>query len=236
MASLLMSENDLTAGRSGDAPGPVLLDETDAGALLARLVRARVSMDADRSTAPQRMVALLAAPPAAQREMVIADARLQTWGACELLVQLSGEAAERDLAEAERLGDLALLVAERLDRAPHLAPLAEDLAARAWAAIGDARRRRGRLLEAEFALRGAASALAHGSGDLVVEATLLEFEAVLRRDQGRGGEAAALLKQAASRYVELHEFHQLARVLNQREQVLAEAPQPPSSGGLEFHG
>jgi hypothetical protein len=228
-----MSETKLKAGRL-PTPGPVLLDESDAGALLTRLVQARASIDEDRSTAPQRLASLLAVPPGTQGEVLLSDSRLQTCGVCELLLQESLETVERDAAEGERLADLALAIAERLERTAHLGPLAEDLAARSWAAIGDARRRRGRLLEAEFALRGAAAALAHGSGDLRVEANLFEFEAVLRRDQGRGGEAAALLKQAASRYVELHEFHQLARVLSQREVVLAEAPQPVTSGALAF--
>ena len=80
--------------------------------------------------------------------------------------------------------------------------MVEDLKARAWAAAGEARRRQGDLAGAEAAVRAAASRLAHGTGDLLVEARLLEFEAAVRRDQRRGGEAAALLKLAAARYRE----------------------------------
>jgi hypothetical protein len=228
-----MSADDSTV-RLAAPSSPVLLEEGTAGALLARLVQARAALDADRATARQRLAKLLASPTDKQRDELLSDPRLQTSGVCELLLELSEAALEIDGREAERLGELALIVAERLDRGAQPAPLVDDLSAQAWASIGEARRGQGRLLEAEFALRGAAGALAHGSGDLLVEARLLEFEAALRRSQGRGGEAAALLKQAASRFVELHAFHQLSRVLAERERVLSEAPQPPAAGTLTF--
>jgi hypothetical protein len=96
----------------------------------------------------------------------------------------------------------------------------EDLKARAWAAAGEARRRQGDLAGAEEALRAAAGCLAHGTGDLLVEARLLELEAVLRRAQGRAGEAAALLKLAAARYRESGEVKLLERALAARDELL----------------
>jgi hypothetical protein len=53
-----------------------------------------------------------------------------------------------------------------------------------------------------------------------VEARLLEFEALVRRQQGRSGEAAALLKMAAARYREIGESELLARVLAARNEIL----------------
>jgi hypothetical protein len=96
----------------------------------------------------------------------------------------------------------------------------EDLKARAWAAAGEARRRQGDLAGAEEALRAAAGCLAHGTGDLLVEARLLELEAALRREQGRGREAAALLKLAAARYRESGEAKLLERALAARDELL----------------
>ncbi|HEY4574884.1 MAG TPA: hypothetical protein VIJ26_12985 [Thermoanaerobaculia bacterium] len=90
----------------------------------------------------------------------------------------------------------------------------------AVAAAGEARRRQGDLAGAEESLRAAAGCLAHGTGDLLVEARLLEFEAALRRQQGRGREAASLLKLAAARYRESGEADLLKRALAARDELL----------------
>jgi hypothetical protein len=105
-----------------------------------------------------------------------------------------------------------------------------DLRARAWAAAGDARRRQGDLAGAEEALRAGAACLANGTGDLLVEARLLEFEAAVRRSQGRAGEAAALLKQAAARYRQAGDTPLLERALAEREAVLREGGLCPLEG------
>jgi hypothetical protein len=105
----------------------------------------------------------------------------------------------------------------------HADAVAQDLKARAWAAAGEAQRQRGDLAAAEGALRSAAACLAQGTGDLLVEAFLLEFEASLRREQGRTGEAAALLKMAAARYRETGEKSLLERVLADRDAILRES-------------
>ena len=108
-----------------------------------------------------------------------------------------------------------------------------DLKARAWAAAGEARRLQGDLAGAEEALRAAAACLAHGTGDLLVEARLLEFEAAVRRAQGRGGEAAALLKQAAARYRQVGETQLLERVLAEREAVCGRGARRRPAAGLK---
>ena len=74
------------------------------------------------------------------------------------------------------------------------------------------------------ALRNAASCLALGTGDLLVEGRLLEFEARVRREQGRSGEAAALLKMAAARYRETGESELLAKVVAARNEILRNEP------------
>jgi hypothetical protein len=202
------------------APG-LLLQEDDGGAdvLLAALSRLRTALDRERAEAPALIAELLALPPQERGDRLRRDARFQTWGLCELLLA-RGLDADTAPAEAGALATLALAGADRLDRERHAAPVVEDLKARAWAAAGEARRRQGDLAGAEEALRAAAGCLAHGTGDLLVEARLLEFEAALRRGQGRGGEAAALLKLAAARYRESGEVDLLARALAAREELL----------------
>ena len=209
----------------------VLQEDGDGPAsLLAALSRARSELDRERAAAPALAAELLALPPVPREEELRRDPRFHTWGLCELLLRQSLDAPEP--AAADELALLALTGAERLDPERHPAPVVADLKARIWAAAGEARRRQGDLAGAEEALRAAAAGLAQGTGDLLVEARLLEFEAAVRRTQGRTREAAALLKQAAARYRQIGETHHLERVLADREDVLREGGQillPPRS-------
>jgi hypothetical protein len=188
-----------------------------ARALLAGLSRVWSELDRERAAAPRLMGELLALPLELREKRLRRDPRFHTWGVCELLLAKSLEAEEP--AAAGSLAALALAGTERLDPERHPPPVVSDLRARAWAAFGEARRRQGDLGGAEEALRAAAACLAHGTGDLLVEARLLEFEAAVRRTQGRGGEAAALLKQAAARYRQVGETQLLERVLAEREAI-----------------
>ncbi len=126
------------------------------------------------------------------------------------------------------LAALVLVAADLLDRSRHAPPVVEDLKARAWAAAGEACLRREDPVGAEDALRAAAGCLALGTGDLLVEGRLLEFEASVRRHQGRAGEAAALLKMAAARYREIGESDLLARVVAARQALLEQKPAGPA--------
>jgi hypothetical protein len=199
--------------------------------LLAVLERVRSNLDRERAEAPALCAELLELPPEAAGERLRQEARFHTWGVCEMLLAMSAEPAMAEGAEgAARLALLALAGAERLDPARHAAAVVEDLKARAWAAVGEARRQAADLPGAEEALRAAAACLAHGTGDLLVEARLLEFEAAVRHWQGRDGEAAALLKLAAARYRETGESQRLERVLAEREGILRrDGPPSPRS-------
>jgi len=200
-------------------PLPLAEDGDGTGSLLASLNRLRSALWRERAEAPALASELLALAPERREDRLCQDARFQTWGLCELLLTRSLETLD-DSAAAGSLAALALAGADRLDPDEHPAAVVADLKARAWAAAGEARRGQGDHAGAELALRAAAGCLAQGTGDLLVEARLLEFEAVLRREQGRGGEAAALLKLAAARYRESGEVQLLERVLAARGEVL----------------
>jgi hypothetical protein len=217
-----MTDDDRGGALDIAEPATALLlreDGETTESLLASLNRLRSALDLERTEAPALASELLALPVEERVERLRGDRRFQTWGLCELLLAKSAEAGE-DLAAAEAFATLAVAGAERLDPERHAAPVVEDLKARAWAAAGEARRRRRDLAGAEEALRAAAGCLAHGTGDLLVEARLLELEAALRREQKRGGEAAALLKLAAARYRESGEGKLLERALAARAEVL----------------
>lgn len=231
--------NDDPTGRSSGASilAPAAGQESGGSttSLLERLVRTQEALDRERSEAPGLCARLLALPPDQQMEELERDPRYHTWGVCEVLLDrsIAAEAAEaaeaagvagaeeeRDAAESGRLAGLVLASSSRLDGALHCSPVVQDLEARAWACRGEARLRANDLPGAEEALREAAVRLSHGTGDLLVEARLLEFEAAVRRRQGRANEAAALLKQAETRYREANEHHLAARTHSKRDQVL----------------
>jgi tetratricopeptide (TPR) repeat protein len=222
---LMAEDNRRVRGPDTAEPNPSLLLEDDGegvGSLLASLTRLRSALDRERAEAPALLAELLALPPlppSLREERLRQETRFHNWGLCELLLARS-TGDEADPAEAGRLAALALAGADLVDRARHAAPVVEDLKAKAWAAAGDACLRQGDLPGAEDALRAAAGCLAQGTGDLLVEARLLEFEALVRRQQGRSGEAAALLKMAAARYREIGESELLARVLAARNEIL----------------
>jgi|SRR5829696_1094409 len=220
-----MAEDHRRARALQTEPDPLLLEEDGGGAsaLLEALDRVRSTLDRERSEAPALAAELLALPPEAREERLRRDSRFHTWGLAELLLARSAEPAE-DPAEAGRFAALALAGADALDRTRHATPVVEDLKARAWAAAGEACLRGGDPAGAEEALRAAAGCLSQGTGDLLVEARLLEFEARVRRDQGRPGEAAALLKMAAARYREIGDVQLLERTLAERDALLWQQP------------
>jgi hypothetical protein len=222
---MLMAEDHRRARALQTEPDPLLLEEDGGGAssLLEALDRARSTLDRERSEAPTLAAELLTLPPEAREERLRRDSRYHTWGLAELLLARSAEPAE-DPAEAGRFAALALAGADALDPTRHATPVVEDLKARAWAAAGEACLRRGDPAGAEEALRAAAGCLSQGTGDLLVEARLLEFEARVRRDQGRPGEAAALLKMAAARYREIGDVQLLERTLAERDALLWQQP------------
>ncbi|MFL6197478.1 MAG: hypothetical protein ACJ75H_25045 [Thermoanaerobaculia bacterium] len=219
-----MTHDDRASAIDIAEPAVALLPAQDGGAggsLLDCLRQVRSALGRERAEAPALAAELLALAPERREERLLGESRFQTWGLCELLVARSVE-AEDDPAAAGGLAALAIVAADRLARA-HPPSVVADLKARAWAAAGEARRRQGDLAAAEEALRAAAGCLAEGTGDLLVEARLLEFEAAVRRQQGRTGEAAALLKQAAARYRQTGEARRMERALAERDEVLRRA-------------
>jgi tetratricopeptide (TPR) repeat protein len=198
-----------------------------ASSLLTLLARAESAVDRERAEAPALVAELLALPPQEQVERAGGDPRLRSFGVGEHLIELAAERLPEDLTgrpagepeESERLARLALEVAERLEGV-HPPAVVADFQARAWALLGEARRRRGDLEGAVQGLHAGASCLALGTGDLLVEARLLEFEAAVRQDQGRLREAAASLKLAGARYKQIGEAEEHQRLADWRDELL----------------
>lgn len=189
--------------------------------LLARLELARRRLDHERAEAPGLCAELMAFSPLDQAGLATADPRFQTWGVCEELLRQSADLEEDDPVAAGHLATLALAAAPSLGT-EHDPSLIRDLEARAWACLGAAQLRSGDVSAAEAALRQGALRLADGTGDLLVDARLLEFEAAVREAQGGLRAAAGLLRQAEARYREIGETTRANYAGSTRQRLLRE--------------
>ncbi|HZF14121.1 MAG TPA: tetratricopeptide repeat protein, partial [Thermoanaerobaculia bacterium] len=148
------------------------------------------------------------------------DEDFQTWGFCQLLLKKSLEAAFEDPGRAVNFADLAVKVSQFLEDAydPYWVL---DLRAKASAYLGNARRVLGELRSAESAFRDAESFLAASmTGNIQVEAEVLELKATLRRSQRDFSEAVGLLDRAYALYEESGDPHRMGRTLISKAKVL----------------
>jgi tetratricopeptide (TPR) repeat protein len=149
-----------------------------------------------------------------QRDLMLHNSpRFHTWGVFELLVERASEISIQSPERSEKLGTLALRLADCLDPARYGAELIEDLRARAWGYVGNAYRVRSDLHAAEEAFTAAYVHLKEGTGDTLERAILLDLEASLRRDQRRFDEALGLIRRAVSIFLQNDQQHRAGRSL-----------------------
>lgn len=152
-------------------------------------------------------------PTARRRSMIGEDARFQSWGLFELLLDRSRQALFEDPRRAEDLLRLTLDVAERLSPEEYGRGASEAARTRAWAWLGNALRLLGDFRQAELAFQTAELYLSRSWLDPLDEALLLELKAPLRRAQRRFDEALELLEEAVAIYREVNEPHLQGRAL-----------------------
>lgn len=191
------------------------LTENEYSAALERsrqnVVRQALALDRERSEAPA-LFTELTEQSSEQREVLLCNGRrFCTWGLFELLVERSWEACIRDPGYAEELGLLALHLSDCLDTAHYNHELIQDLRARTWGYISNARRLRSDLRGAEEASRKAFDHLQRGSGDPNEQALLLDLRASLLRDERQFSEATRLLQRAAATFWKNGERHRAGR-------------------------
>lgn len=215
----------------------------DTGALLERLTRAGEVLERERQELGMLLGELLDTP-AAERSARLADPRFASFSLVDALLAQSevqaedlglGDAVFLEEADPTELPELALQIANRLDFARHPPTSIEDLKARAWTSLGDAHLRAGDPESAAQALREGVKSLVRGSGDVLVEARMLELEADLRFDAGATLEADALLRQAISRLREARENGHLARLAAKRQRVAEQAQAARAMTGRTPH-
>ena len=166
----------------------------------------------ERIDAPELLDELLGQPQA-RRQTLLSNPRLHTWGLSELLVERSLETVTRDPWRAEELGALALDLSGFLETGFYGAATIQDLRARAWAYIGNARRVRSDLAGAQTAFDSARVYLRRGTRSPFELAVLLDLEASLRRDQRLLDEAGDLFRQASRIFLKEGEPHRAGRSL-----------------------
>ena len=127
-----------------------------------------------------------------------------------------------------------MTVAEGLEPAGVPPAVTEDLRARGWGVLADARRSRGDLAGAEKAFARAEERLARGTGDLLERARLFDLLASLRNAQRRFDEAIHFLDRTVAIYRRAGQRHLLGRALLQKGYVRLSADDPGAA--LVFFG
>lgn len=178
-----------------------------------RVRQANSQLQAERGQARHLLEELARHPLERQRLLVQNSTRFQTWGFCELLLNLSQEGRYDDPREGAQLAEIGVAVAETLDPKLYGPALLQDMKARAWAFLGNAKRVLSDFRAADHAFQVAESHLARGTGDRLEKARLLDLKASLRNYQGRSEEALALLNRVIAIYQRAQQKHLLGRAL-----------------------
>ncbi len=168
---------------------------------------------AERGVAPALLAELFDRSWEEQSVVLRLDRRLRTVAVCELLIEKSFEEGFRNPARAIELAERGLLLAELLDAERYGRSVVQDLQARAWAYLGNARRISFDLAGAEAALARAERLIEEGSADPLEEARVLDLRASLLSDQGHFEQAAELLELVIDIYGDLGEPHRKGRAM-----------------------
>jgi len=159
-----------------------------------RVRRIHAGLEIERAMARKVLAGLAGLPVASWGARLAGEP--PAWGLCELLLERSRDARAWDPQEAEGIACHAVAIAGEIPGENHPAGLLQDLTARSWIAVAEARRAGEDLAGAEEALRSAESHLARGSGERLEKARLMGVWAALRCAQGRYREAGRLLRRA----------------------------------------
>jgi tetratricopeptide (TPR) repeat protein len=139
---------------------------------------------------------------------------LHGWPLCEALLRKSCEVRFSDPKRMLSLAESAARVAAHVRLEKYSWPgFVPDLQARAFAELGNAYRVNDRFSEADKYFTKALGCLERGSGDISLQARVLDLFASLRSAQRRLEDAIALLDQVYQRYLESGDLHLAGRAL-----------------------
>lgn len=143
---------------------------------------------------------LLDLPPSRRRMLLLNRAQLLNTATATQLLQLSWQQRTVDPKDSESLAELALEVLSHVPRDSSSEKLLEDLKARAWGQIGNARRIQTDQRGADGAFKKAFVHLERGTQDPTEDALLSHWIGSLQRDQRRFSEAVSSLRHASLQY------------------------------------
>ncbi|HEX4961330.1 MAG TPA: hypothetical protein VF173_10865 [Thermoanaerobaculia bacterium] len=209
-------------------PAPAVTEEDGSSwsALFAQLEQRLALVRLERSEAPPLLAELLSHPQAEWPNLVVLCTRFQTLAICELLLDTCFEEGFHDPRRSVELAELGLRLSSHLDADYYGPSVVQDLQARGWAYLGNARRIAFDLAGAEEALNQAERLAESGSADPLEEARILDFRASLLSDQGRFEQAADLLDLVIDIYDDLREPHRKGRALISKGVILGYAGWP----------
>lgn len=171
------------------------------------------SFEEEKVAARDLLAELLRHPVPRRKIMVRQNPRFQTWSLAQLAIELSREECFQDPVLSEELAGFTLDLLGSLDTMHYGAERIEDLKARSWGVIGNARRVRSDFQAAEEAFETAAACLKDGTGDVVERALLFDLKASLRIEQRRLDEAMTLLRRALALFRSVGDRHRTGRTL-----------------------
>jgi tetratricopeptide (TPR) repeat protein len=188
----------------------------------------------DRSSVPHLLQDLLKLPDDARLVAAQQEERFGTAAFVEGLLESARKTWSDEPFRAESLARLGLLIASRLDVELYSNGLINDLRARAWGFIANARRIQSDLRGAEEAFQEAEGVLGEGSGDPLEWARLLDLKASLRRAQRRFEEALHLLDEVIAICRKTRENHFEGRALIGKALIHDYASEPDQAVPLLF--
>lgn len=207
---------------------PFTAPALDAGwnRLFARLELCMAQARLERAAAPALASELLRVPAAVRDEALRSDSRFHTLALCDHLLGQGFEQMFHDPARAIELAQTAVRLADLLEPDTYGRTVVQDVRARAWGHLGNARRVASDLAGADQALTIAESFLVEGSGDPLEEARLLDFKASLLSDRGWFEDAADLLEMVIDIYEEIRDSHRQGRAMISKGLFLGYAGRP----------
>jgi tetratricopeptide (TPR) repeat protein len=184
-----------------------------------RLRKIQATYTKERSEAQGLIIELRKHPRERQLVVVRNHPRFQTWGVLEGLLEESRKETLGNPDLGEELALLAAAVAEHLDSCRYGAEAIEDLKARSWAYIGNARRIRFELREAAEAFDRSLVHLRRGTREPWEHAVWMDLKASLLRAQRRFDDSMRLLKRALVLFLAVGDRHRAGRVLINMDNV-----------------
>jgi tetratricopeptide (TPR) repeat protein len=202
-----------TAELPEDPPYAENPEEAAWSKVFAKIEARHALISEERANAPRLVSELMRHSQPERIALLHSGVRFKTWALCELLIEESFRVGFSDLSAALELAQIALQAAEQLDAQYYGASVVQDLRARAWAYLGNARRINYDLTGAEQALNIAERLVEQGSADPLEEARILDLRASLLSDQGWLEEAADLLDSVIDIYEDVRDLHRKGRAL-----------------------